>query len=81
MVHRIAEQDGMPKGLKITNCTGQVLYDSTWIAGEDYDEDEFEKMKIIIPPVTKTKTKTKTVTTAMMMMICMTKWIQMQSQP
>jgi hypothetical protein len=32
----------MPKGLKITNCTRQVLYDSTWIAGVDYDEDEFE---------------------------------------
>jgi hypothetical protein len=42
MVHCIAEQDGMPKGLKITNHTGQVLYDSTWIAGVDYDEDEFE---------------------------------------
>jgi hypothetical protein len=42
MVHRIAKQDGMPKGLKITNRTGQVLYDSTWIAGVDYDEDEFE---------------------------------------
>jgi hypothetical protein len=42
MVHRIAEQDGMPKGLKITNRTRQVLYDSTWIAGVDYDEDEFE---------------------------------------
>ena len=42
MVHRIAEQDGMPKGLKITNRTGQVLYDSTWIAGVDYDEDKFE---------------------------------------
>jgi hypothetical protein len=80
MVHRIAEQDGMPKGLKITNCTRQVLYDSTWIAGVDYDEDEFEKMKIIIPPVM-TKTKMKTVMTAMMMMICMMKWIQMQLQP
>ncbi len=42
MVHRIAEKDGMPKGLKITNHTGKVLYDSTWIAGVDYDEDEFE---------------------------------------
>jgi hypothetical protein len=40
MVHRIAEQDGMPKGLKVTKCTGQVLYDSTWIAGVDYDEDK-----------------------------------------
>jgi hypothetical protein len=42
MVHRIAEQEDMPKGLKITNHTGQVLYNSTWIAGVDYDEDEFE---------------------------------------
>jgi hypothetical protein len=42
MVHRITEQDGMPKGLKITNHTRQVLYDSTWSAGVDYDEDEFE---------------------------------------
>jgi hypothetical protein len=42
MVHRNAEQDGMPKGLKITNHTRQVLYNSTWIAGVDYDEDEFE---------------------------------------
>jgi hypothetical protein len=42
MVHRNAEQDGMPKGLKITNRTRQVLYNSTWIAGVDYDEDEFE---------------------------------------
>ncbi len=25
MVHRIAKKDGMPKGLKITNHTGQVL--------------------------------------------------------
>jgi hypothetical protein len=42
MVHCIADQDGMQKGLKITNCTRQGLYDSTWIAGVDYDEDEFE---------------------------------------
>jgi hypothetical protein len=32
----------MPKSLKITNRTGQVLYDSTWIAGVGSDEDEFE---------------------------------------
>jgi len=41
-VHDLAEQDGMPKGLKIMNRTGHVLYDSAWIAGVDYDEDEFE---------------------------------------
>jgi hypothetical protein len=34
--------DGMPKGLKITNHTGQVLYHSAWIAGVEYDEDEIE---------------------------------------
>jgi hypothetical protein len=42
MAHRIVEKYGMPKGLKITNHTRQVLYDSTWIAGVDYDEDEFD---------------------------------------
>jgi uncharacterized protein YvpB len=42
IVHRIAKKDGMPKGLKITNHTGQVLYNSTWIVVVDYDEDEFE---------------------------------------
>jgi hypothetical protein len=41
-VDRIAEMDRMPKGLKITNRTGEVLYDSTWIAGVDYDEDSDE---------------------------------------
>jgi hypothetical protein len=29
----------MPKGLKITNRTSEVLYNSTWITGVDYDED------------------------------------------
>jgi hypothetical protein len=42
-VDRIAEMDGMPKGLKITNRTSKVLYDSTWIAGVDYDEDSDEE--------------------------------------
>jgi hypothetical protein len=42
MVHHIAKSDGVPKGLKITNNTGQVLYDSTWIAGVDYDEEAFK---------------------------------------
>jgi hypothetical protein len=76
MVHRIAKQDGMPKGLKITNCTRQVLFNSTWIAGVDYDEDEFEDKDY-----DHDSDETKTVMTAMMMTttkICMTKWIQMQ---
>ena len=42
MVHCIAHNDGMPKDLKITNHTDQVLYDSTWITAVDYDEDQFD---------------------------------------
>jgi hypothetical protein len=42
MVHLIAEKHGMPKHLKLTNHPGQVLYNRTWIAGVDYDEDKFE---------------------------------------
>ncbi len=45
-VDLIAKMDGMPKGLKITNHTGQVLYDSAWIAGVEYDQDEL-KIKIM----------------------------------
>ncbi len=41
-VDHIAKMNGMPEGLKITNHTGQVLYDSAWIAGVEYDEDEIE---------------------------------------
>jgi hypothetical protein len=41
MVHRLAELDGMPKGLKIANRASQVLFDSAWIAGVDYDDDLF----------------------------------------
>jgi hypothetical protein len=41
-VECIAKMDGMPKGLKITKCTDQVLYNSAWIAGVEYDEDELE---------------------------------------
>ena len=38
-VHSIAESDGMPPGLKITDRNNEVLFDSTWIAGVDYTED------------------------------------------
>jgi hypothetical protein len=40
LVHAMAERDGMPDGLKIENKAGLVLYDSSWIAGVDYDDDE-----------------------------------------
>jgi hypothetical protein len=126
MAHRIAEKDGMSKGLKITNHTGQVLYNSTWIAGVDYDEDEsnikdydhdskededsndsddddedmYDKMDpdaitALSDPTTlqddedseeyddkqQPQVKKTAMTAMMMMKICMTKWIQMQSQP
>ena len=42
LVHTIAEQDEMPKGLKISNRYGTILFDSSWIAGVEYNEDLFE---------------------------------------
>ena len=30
-------------GLKIASLTGEVLYDFTWTAGVDYDEDSEEE--------------------------------------
>jgi hypothetical protein len=38
-VHALAEQEGMPKGLKISNRTGRIFYDTAWIAGVDYADD------------------------------------------
>ena len=37
-VEALAEKDGM-KGLRIKTKTGQILWDSAWTAGVDYDED------------------------------------------
>jgi hypothetical protein len=42
MVHQLAVLDKMPAGLKIQSRTDQVLFDSAWIAGVDYDEDLFD---------------------------------------
>lgn len=41
-VHTLAEHEGMPAGLKIENRTGHLFYDSAWIAGVDYNEEEFD---------------------------------------
>ena len=41
-VHTLAEQEGMPDGLKIENRTGQLFYDAAWIAGVDYNEEDFD---------------------------------------
>ena len=37
----MAEHDGM-KGLQVKTKYGQILWDSAWIAGVDYDEDDFD---------------------------------------
>lgn len=37
LVHGIAEREKMPTGLKIVTRTGQVIYDSAWIAGVHYE--------------------------------------------
>jgi hypothetical protein len=41
-VHALAELDEMPRGLKITNRANQVIFNSAWIAGVDYDEELFD---------------------------------------
>jgi hypothetical protein len=41
-VHALAVLDKMPVGLKITNRSNNVIFDSAWIAGVDYDEEEFD---------------------------------------
>ena len=43
-VHAIADSENVPEGLKITNRTGQVLYDSAWIAGVDYTDESVTEM-------------------------------------
>jgi hypothetical protein len=42
LVHMIAKQDGMPRCLKISNRYGTVLFYSSWIAGVDYDNQQFK---------------------------------------
>ena len=38
-VHALAVLDGMPEGLKIKNRANNIIFDSAWTAGVDYDED------------------------------------------
>ena len=45
-VNRIAKMEGMPNDIKITNHQGHIIYDSTWIAGVDYDKEEFEDEEV-----------------------------------
>ncbi|KAL7562162.1 hypothetical protein ACA910_020358 [Epithemia clementina (nom. ined.)] len=39
LVHSLSDCDNMPTGLKIATQTGHTIYDSTWIAGVDYNEN------------------------------------------
>jgi hypothetical protein len=41
-VNAMAKSQDMPQGLKIATKTGRLLYDSTWIAGVDYEEENNE---------------------------------------
>lgn len=41
-VHTLAQTEDMPAGLKIENRTGQLFYDSAWIPGVDYNEEQFD---------------------------------------
>ena len=41
-VHTLAEHKNMPKSLKLSTRTGQLLYDSAWVAGVDYDDEAFD---------------------------------------
>ena len=48
LVHDMANQDGMPDGLKIETRSGKILFDSAWIAGVDYEEDDNDDDEISI---------------------------------
>ena len=41
-VHALAALDNMPQGLKISNRANNIIFDSAWIAGVDYDEEDFD---------------------------------------
>ena len=53
-VEALAEKDGM-KGLRIKTKTGQILWDSAWTAGVDYDEDaddlDYDDIDVELPGV------------------------------
>ena len=43
MVHAIAKEEKMQKGLKIINRTNNVLFDTAWTAGVEYEEEVFDE--------------------------------------
>lgn len=40
LVHAMADQDKMSDGLKIETRSGRIIYDSSWIAGVEYENDD-----------------------------------------
>jgi hypothetical protein len=40
LVHVVTTNDKMPEGIQIETNSGTIIYDSTWIAGVDYDNDD-----------------------------------------
>ena len=42
IVHKMADKDGMTKELKITTKRNIILYDSSWIPGVDFEEENNE---------------------------------------
>ena len=43
LVHKLAGTDGIQEGLKITNKKNVILFDSSWIAGVDYENNSYEE--------------------------------------
>jgi len=41
-VHALATHDRMPQGLKVSNQAGITLYDSSWIAGVDFEDSDYK---------------------------------------
>ena len=44
-VHALADQEGVPNGLKIVGRNKTILWDSAWTAGVDYDPETFEPIE------------------------------------
>jgi hypothetical protein len=47
LVHDMANKDNIKDGLKIETKSGKILYDSAWIAGVDYIENNFDDEKSV----------------------------------
>ena len=70
-VHKIAEMENMPKGLKIRNRANQILFDSAWIAGVNY------KKELLMMIVIYQMKVTVMILTIVMKKMNMTKWTTM----